>query len=1181
MACFVALLLASVVRAQETWTPVSSPTSQTLWGVCSGGDLFVAVGDSGTIVTSPDGITWTKRTSPTTQWLTAVGWSPSLKRFLAVGGGGTFLMSLDGITWTLQTSTSTRRNGVTWGDGRFFVVGEDGFFGSSFDGTEMTPTVVTEPGRWMRGAAVGPGVVVTVGQGGRVNTFTSPNGYSVARTFTVGTGDLEGIVYVNNTFTAVGHSGSVQTSPDGVVWTAHPGGPSGRSLVYFQGQYLAVGEGGSIATTADPASGVWTRRNSPVTQALLGVATNGGIAVAVGVGGTIVRTSGRPVITEGPVSQKAAVGDTVIFQVKATGDNLIYQWSHNGKIFSGANPLVLTNITAANAGGYSVTAIDLAKLQSGDNTATSQPVGATLTLGATPGAVVDPSFVPSSPNTAPSVIAVGNNKIMIGGNFTYTINGQVQRGIARLNNDGSLDTSFAGGGVNDGGMVSSIIMHSDGKFMVGGSFTSISGVARTNLARLNADGTCDTSFTPGVPTSNVTPTLTHLTTDASERIYWSAGATSSYRLSSTGGLDGTFGSFFGGRTQRLAFDRYARVLMFESGVLYRMTSTGSRDFTFLANGSVNPTTTSSGLSMHPNMGVILASETVPMIGGAVGELVRYNTNGTPDPTFTKMRITNPLVPHVDVKLPFLVSYTGKIYVVGDFPALTGSSRTRIARLNADGTVDTTYNTQSGANGRVTALAFDPVSGHLLIAGEFTSVAGVPRLRVARLLPEPGGYPYAPELTFKPASTINLSAGERLELKFPPVGSGPFTYRWTTPTSNTVTDSSTFTLEPLREFHSGVYTVTITGPGGTFTHSTLVNVSASPPRIAAGPSTVSTQTGRTVTLSVQATGGEPFTYQWYRGSTPVGTNSSVLTLDNVSAADVGSYKVVVGNRLGETVSDTADITLDTTSRLAAISTRAFVGPDEKAAIAGFVIRGAAAKRVLIRGAGPALTARFGMTGVLPDPRVWVYNGNGNVVATNNQWGDSGGATSTQMDAAGLFKFDAGSKDAALMLDLAPGNYTVQLVNDLPGGAGIGLIEIYEADNRAERLLAISTRAFVGTGDALTIPGISINGPVPKKVIVRAVGPTMASLGVNAPLADPILTLVNSITGEVIATNDDWSSSANKAEIVAASAAAGNFPLPDPSKDAVVVVTVPPGAYTALVRGANGGTGVALVEVYEVP
>jgi len=141
------------------------------------------------------------------------------------------------------------------------------------------------------------------------------------------------------------------------------------------------------------------------------------------------------------------------------------------------------------------------------------------------------------------------------------------------------------------------------------------------------------------------------------------------------------------------------------------------------------------------------------------------------------------------------------------------------------------------------------------------------------------------------------------------------------------------------------------------------------------------------------------------------------------------------------------------------------------------------------------------------------------------------------------------------------------------------EIPLAPTGTSRLTNLSTRAFVGTDGDLLIPGIVINGPAPQTILVRAIGPTLASFGVTGALANPRVSLLQD--QRILATNDDWETNPDVAAVLVATAAVGAFALPPRSRDAALLITLRPGAYTAQVSGVGGSTGLALVEVYALP
>jgi hypothetical protein len=274
--------------------------------------------------------------------------------------------------------------------------------------------------------------------------------------------------------------------------------------------------------------------------------------------------------------------------------------------------------------------------------------------------------------------------------------------------------------------------------------------------------------------------------------------------------------------------------------------------------------------------------------------------------------------------------------------------------------------------------------------------------------------------------------------------------------------------------------------------------------------------------------------------------------------------------------TASVAVGTTgtARLVNIATRAALGGTAGTPIAGFTLGGTGTKAMLARAVGPTL-ASFGVTGALADPRLSLVSGT-TTVASNDNWLAADAAT---MAAAGAFALPAASKDAALVATLGAGGYTLP-VTATDGGSGVGLLEVYDAVSGATlSVVNASTRAYVGTGDAVLIPGFVVGGTGSLRLLIRAVGPGLASFNVSGALADPTLTLYSGTTA--LATNDNWSSGTNATEIAATAAAVGAFALASGSKDAALVVTLPPGAYTAVVSGVGNTTGTALVELYAVP
>jgi hypothetical protein len=248
----------------------------------------------------------------------------------------------------------------------------------------------------------------------------------------------------------------------------------------------------------------------------------------------------------------------------------------------------------------------------------------------------------------------------------------------------------------------------------------------------------------------------------------------------------------------------------------------------------------------------------------------------------------------------------------------------------------------------------------------------------------------------------------------------------------------------------------------------------------------------------------------------------------------------------------------------VSTRVEVQSGDSVLIGGFIVSGDKPKNVVLRAIGPSLAAA-GISGALKDPELELYDSAGQLIDSNDNW------TSLPPDSvpAGLAPTDPA--ESLLQSTLVPGSYTAVL-RGTNGSTGVGLFELYDIDAASSRVSNISTRGEVVAGDGAMIAGFIIGGEDLTKVIMRALGPSLAEAGVKGALLDPILELRDA-EGSLIFSNDNWRTTQEAAII------ASTIP-PTNDKEAAIVATLPPGNYTATVRGVGNTTGVALVEVYNL-
>jgi V8-like Glu-specific endopeptidase len=299
-----------------------------------------------------------------------------------------------------------------------------------------------------------------------------------------------------------------------------------------------------------------------------------------------------------------------------------------------------------------------------------------------------------------------------------------------------------------------------------------------------------------------------------------------------------------------------------------------------------------------------------------------------------------------------------------------------------------------------------------------------------------------------------------------------------------------------------------------------------------------------------------------GSSSCVTSDIPLGTHTVSAAYSGSsvYNAATSSAIPQSAA-----TLP--SSVANISTRAQALTGTDTMIVGFVIGGTAPKTVAVRARGPSLIAA-GIANPITDPALQlVRSSDGAVIATNDNWATA--ANAAQLQASGFAP--SNPLEAAVLVALPPGAYTA-IVSGVGNRSGVAIAEVFEVDHPEAPLLNLSTRAQTMTREDVMIAGFVLSGPAAQTVMIRARGPSLTPLGVAGALANPTLTLVRASDNAIVAVNDDWQLAANASQI------SGSGFAPSQAKESAIYLTLPPGAYTAIVEGSGGTTGVAIVEIF---
>ena len=784
----------------------------------------------------------------------------------------------------------------------------------------------------------------------------------------------------------------------------------------------------------------------------------------------------------------------------------------------------------------------------------------------------DASFDPNVNGQVATIALQKDGSILVAGSFISV--GRVTRNqLARIHSDGSLDLNFD---PDPNDQVNAVVALDDGTIMIGGFFTglrtggtllvggnfaSISGVATHNLARLKDDGGVDGTFLPnpdGVVNALILQPdkkfvvggdFTHLAGVAHNRLA---------RFNADGSLDPAFNASSLGAITALALQTDGKILaaaLPSSGVtaqtnLARFNVDGSLDATFAGGlfGTVN------ALALQAD-GRILVGGTRTLAGVSTPYLSRLKTDGTTDASFA---------PAVDGAVNSLAVQTdGKIIVGGVFTHFAGVARNRLARLNADGSIDTTFD--PNANGGVNTMLIQ-TDGKVLVGGAFNQVSNQGRGLIARI-----------SATTPVSENLTLSS-DHTTILWTRLGSGP--------------ELASAVFEQLN--NDGL-TWTLLGPARRVTGTSnwqlgALNVS----------STLSTVYLRARGFVPTAQGGSTsliesvwqFSLSTTSGSNYIGVAADLAGGNTGGSSTSGS---AAANAVGATVSATpaADAGTGTQSSDAAAAAGRFISLSARATVSdgyplitGFVISGSSAKSVLLRAVGPGLSG-FGVTAPLAAPRMQIYNNATLLYAINTGWDASGDASNliAVFNRLGEFPLAAGSADAATLVTLSPGAYTVVI----PDGQGSGtvLAEVYDADastaSGAVRFTGLSARSQVTVGDPL-IAGLAISGNTARRVLVRGWGPALAKVGVSGVLSDPLLTVYDS-QNQLLAQNDNWQTQTTVnstqtlgsiTDVVSACVAV----FDSGSKDSALIITLAPGTYTIQLSGVNHTAGAVMVEAYDL-
>ncbi len=384
------------------------------------------------------------------------------------------------------------------------------------------------------------------------------------------------------------------------------------------------------------------------------------------------------------------------------------------------------------------------------------------------------------------------------------------------------------------------------------------------------------------------------------------------------------------------------------------------------------------------------------------------------------------------------------------------------------------------------------------------------------------------------------------------------------------------------------TVTATDSNGNEVEGTFdVQLEPIAPFFVTQPMPRAVEIGRPVTVSAEVETVLTATYQWSLNGTPIPeATESTYTVASFSNENAGDYTLSVTNAEGTSVSAAANLTaIEESARLINISTRGVARSGESAMIVGYYLSGPSGeKEMIVRAIGPDLLNRE-IQGAMLDPQIRLLSVGGNVSLSNDNWGTGNDLDylAELMPRSGASTLEVGSKDSVIADSFPISGYTALIGPNIGESDGIVLAEAFDADddrlNSDVRLFNIATRAEVGEGENVLIAGFWVTGGEKANLLVRAIGPGLANEGVQNPISDIQLKVVDG-AGNTVASSDDWGDSPFKDSLVREMIGAGAEVPEEGSKDAATIVTLDPGGYSVVVSGVGGETGVGLVEVFEI-
>lgn len=597
-----------------------------------------------------------------------------------------------------------------------------------------------------------------------------------------------------------------------------------------------------------------------------------------------------PEVVVQPTAQMLEAGQALTLSVEARGaGTLSYQWQQNGNDLPGAtaSSYQLPSSSVSDSGTYRV----LISNSLGNLTSAEVVVSVVLA----PAARVESWPNPALNSTLNAILPLPDGRTLVGGNFTQANPGsgaQTIRSLALLDATGNIDLSF---NLSLNNTVLDLALDHQGRILVGGNFTTLAGQSRNRVARLNPNLTLDSSFNPGLGPNSTVNAISPLS-DGSIAIGGEftsvAGHSTSFvaRLAENGAVDPDFVSATNGSVYDLAAEPSGKI-----SAVGRFTSTGRNYFLRMNDdGSIDQTFTAGGTSNWLYR-VELLSDGNYLVAGASGQLARYSAAGTRDNSFVAPSINGTIT-------ALTIEQDGQLLIGGSFATIGGVSSPRLGRLNGDGTFDSAFGVQLGANSTVNTIALQAL-GRIWVGGAFTSYRGNSNSYLEFL----NGDKLTLGIVRQPSSlAADLTTTATLTVTALAADGAGLSYQWRKNGLDMAGETaSTLTLSNLQESDQASYDVVITNTttlAGVTSLAATLNVLSSPEILSlTGDQTLESR--QALALEVEAEGAGAVSYQWKKNGLAIaGATSPLYTIPATVPDDSATYTVEISNALGSVTSD---------------------------------------------------------------------------------------------------------------------------------------------------------------------------------------------------------------------------------------------------------------------------------------